>query len=307
MSTVEIRRLADCTLNDAVQAWNQGFSDYYIDIPMTASLFTRVKYGIEDIHPDHSFLAYVGGVPVGLLLNGIRSIRGRKVVWNGGTAVAPGFRRLGVGRELMTRTLEEYRALRVDSAQLEAVSQNERAIALYKQFGYRTVETLHVYGGEVAEDGGRSTEKRPREASANRAGAYVLRPASPREAAEMAFHPDPVPWQMQWGSAKEGQAVIAEDPGTGRTAGYLLYRNAYNEEGKLAATSILQCCTDGGRQDTQEILQVLLRSVLSVGGARRVTANAVPDTQPHLMKALDSLGLQRKMQQVHMACRPCQE
>ncbi|WP_426446561.1 GNAT family N-acetyltransferase [Paenibacillus sp. S-38] len=296
MSSVEIRRLTDCSLCDAVQAWNQGFSDYYIEIPMTPALFTRVKFGMEDIHPDHSFIAYVGGVPVGLLLNGIRTIRGSRVVWNGGTAVAPAYRRMGVGRVLLVRTLKEYRVLKAASAQLEALSQNEKAISLYKQFGYQTVDTLYAYAGETP--GGLE------ENAAGRELRYDLIPSTPREVGALPFHPDPVSWQMQCGSAKEGQALVAEDPGTGRAAGYVLYRHVYDEAGNQTATSILQSCTDGGRQDTPEILETLLRSVLSEGGPRRITANGVPQTQPHLMKALESLGLEQKLSQVHMVCRP---
>ncbi|AEI43961.1 GNAT family N-acetyltransferase [Paenibacillus mucilaginosus] len=296
MSSMDIRRLTDCSLCDAVQALNQGFSDYVVDIRMTPAVFTKVKLSMEDIHPDHSFLAYVGGVPVGLLLNGLRTIRGEKVAWNGGTAVAPEYRRLGVARALMERTLQEYRALKVDTAQLEAISQNDKAIALYKQFGYQPVETLYVYGGETP--GGLE------ENAAGRESGYDLIPSSPRELAHLPFYPGLVPWQMQWGSAKEGQALIAEDPGTGRPAGYVLYRHVYDEAGSLTATSILQCCTDGGRQDAPELLDTLLRSVLSDGGARRISANAVPETQPHLMKALESLGLVQKLSQVHMVCRP---
>ena len=105
---IEIRRMSECTWKEAVGVWNEGFQDYFADVKMDADTFTA-RLAREGLSPDLSIVAFHDGRPVGILLNGIRSIAGKRMAWNGGTAVVPRRRRSGVGKALLEAAIRIYR------------------------------------------------------------------------------------------------------------------------------------------------------------------------------------------------------
>src|SRR5690606_28819443 len=125
----------------AVEAWNKGFEGYYFDATTTVDQFTN-RMVLEGLSPSLSILAFDCDKPVGLILNGVRMIDGKKVAWNGGTGVAKDYRRNGVGKQLMDATLAIYEEEGVQIATLEAIKQNEKAIKLYENKGYKIVDEL---------------------------------------------------------------------------------------------------------------------------------------------------------------------
>ncbi|MFF2157976.1 GNAT family N-acetyltransferase [Paenibacillus chitinolyticus] len=150
---IVIRKLSECTLDQAVQVWNAGFSGYLVDMTTNPDAFmTRQAY--EQLSPQHSIVAFDGEQPVGFVLNGIRMAGGRKISWNGGTGIIPAYRGRGVGRKLIEASLDIYRKEGVDTATIEAFASNVPAIALYESVGYVTRDTLLVLrkaGGGPAE------------------------------------------------------------------------------------------------------------------------------------------------------------
>ncbi|MCY9593646.1 N-acetyltransferase [Paenibacillus chitinolyticus] len=159
---IVIRKLSECTLDQAVQVWNAGFSGYLVDMTTNPDAFmTRQAY--EQLSPQHSIVAFDGEQPVGFVLNGIRMAGARKISWNGGTGVIPAHRGRGVGRKLIEASLDIYRKEGVDTATIEAFASNVPAIALYESVGYVTRDTLLVLrkaggaaGGGPAEGTGES-------------------------------------------------------------------------------------------------------------------------------------------------------
>ncbi|MFD7525101.1 GNAT family N-acetyltransferase [Paenibacillus chitinolyticus] len=159
---IVIRKLSECTLDQAVQVWNAGFSGYLVDMTTNPDAFmTRQAY--EQLSPQHSIVAFDGEQPVGFVLNGIRMAGGRTISWNGGTGVIPAYRGRGVGRKLIEASLDIYRKEGVNTATIEAFASNVPAIALYESVGYVTRDTLLVLrktggaaGGGPAEGTGES-------------------------------------------------------------------------------------------------------------------------------------------------------
>ncbi|WP_199622290.1 GNAT family N-acetyltransferase [Paenibacillus alkalitolerans] len=299
-ANIRIEALADCTMNQAVEAWNEGFSDYYVPMRITPATFGSVKYGLEDIQPEHSFIAFSGDRPAGFLLSAIRVDGGVKTAWNGGTAVVPEFRRLGAGKALMAKALETYRKLGVEKAFLEAFVQNEKAIALYRSFGYETFDTLTGFrvDGETEPVWDDIAYERHR---------YDIRHVTPRELSLLPFYPRHAAWQTQWRSAKDGEAVVVVDQSTGDTAGYALYRRSFDAEGTHVSTSLLQCAAAPGGSDADQVLRAALRYVFSVRSespSLKRMVFAAPSSQRGLVDLLENLGFSRNHQLVHMSCKP---
>jgi GNAT superfamily N-acetyltransferase len=248
---VEIKRLKECTLEEAVQAWNTGFEGYYFNMTMNTDAFTS-RLVNEGLSTEYSIVAFMEGVPAGLVMNGIREVNGKKVAWNGGTGVATSFRRHGVGKALIEKSLEIYKEEGVEVATLEAVQENGKAIALYEQYGYTITDQL-----EYLELKG-SLSASPITQSPN---LYTLQThVYLHEFDSLSFYQGMNPWQTHWKNGKGSQALIALDEKR-KPIGYANYRKAFSPEGEHSHTIVYQCEAAPERKDRDAIITFMLGDI----------------------------------------------
>lgn len=187
MSSVSFERASDFSLEDVTQAFNFGFTGYYLPITQTPEGLAQM---IEenDIRLSASLALVVDGALAGIGLVGVREERG----WIGGMGIGPQWRRQGLGRQLLARLLDNVRNAGARAVQLEALSVNAPALALYTQMGFRDSRELRVHQGALRMDIGAGAlaggDKRVR-----------LRPVTLRYALlEFArFHQVPPAWQRE--------------------------------------------------------------------------------------------------------------
>ena len=141
---ITIRRLCDCTLQDVILAWNEGFEGYFVKMNFSLEQFLK-RLVHEELSAEHSILLYDGDTPVGIVLNGMREIDGKKLAWNGGTGIAPAYRNKGLGRLAIAECIRIYEEEGVESATLEAIAENHPAIGLYEKMGYKTIFWSFAY------------------------------------------------------------------------------------------------------------------------------------------------------------------
>lgn len=287
---VEIRRLSECTVEQGVGAWNKGFEGYHFDMTTTPEAFEK-RMAQEGLSGDLSVVAFDGEEPVGLVLNGIRESAGRKVGWNGGTGVAVSWRKKGVGKQLMEKTLEILKEQGVEVATLEAISSNEKAIELYKKLGYKIVDELHFMklDGVVEGESNDASEK------------YNLRKADPEEIGQLPFYRGDFPWQIQWQSVRDGEGLIAMD-GEGQPSGYAFFRKLNDEEENHSRTILYQCETAPDEEAREEITNTLLNRVFGnfAGTISRTAVNVPVSANAVTYKVLQDRGFEKNISQVFM-------
>lgn len=219
---ITVKRLTECTIQDAITAWNRGFEGYFVQMDMTPELFFN-RLANEGLSLSHSLVAFDKQQPVAIVLNGFRTVNGQKISWNGGTGVAVEYRGKGVSKLIMEETLKVYDEEGVEAATLEAIKENEKAIRLYEKFGYKITDHL-VYLTCMFE-GNPNTE-------------ITARSIRPEQIQTLAFYNENVPWQCQWQSVKSGEAqvyYIGDKP-----IGYSLFKRVWNQEGKLEKVFLFQ-------------------------------------------------------------------
>jgi GNAT superfamily N-acetyltransferase len=244
MKMIRLKRMSDCTWNEAMQAWNEGFQGYFADMTMTIERFTD-RFGMEGLSPALSVIAFDGDIPVGMIVNGIKEIKGEKVGWNGGTAVAPAYRKQGVGKVMMDFVLDVYAENGVTVATLEAIRENEKAIALYEQKGYRIFDRLvHL--------------KQNGKLQLPEAQNFTIQPMRPPQVVPLSFYVQHAPWQTQALNVRDAEAAIAYEGN--EAVGYALYKHMYNEQGELTHILLYQCVGMGAQE--REIVASLLYHVL---------------------------------------------
>lgn len=129
------------------QAFIQAFSDYQVPMEMPLEAFeTMLKR--NGFSSEVSVGAFENGVLVGFILNGARNWEGVKTIYDLGTAVVPDFRRKGVTSGLLELVKKLCIEKHIDRYQLEVIQDNESAVVLYKEQGFRIDRALNCYSME---------------------------------------------------------------------------------------------------------------------------------------------------------------
>ncbi|WP_075981262.1 GNAT family N-acetyltransferase [Bacillus massilinigeriensis] len=220
-----IKRLTECSIDTMVEAWNKGFEGYFVPMNMTPDTFLN-RLVSEGLSPELSLVAFAKEEPVGIVLNGFRTVNGKKTAWNGGTGVSPNFRGKGVSKLLMEENLRLYENENVEIATLEAIKENERAIRLYQKNHYKISDELLFLNGNI--------QLEP-------ADSDVIKSVSvrPELLPHYSFYKEDAPWQCQWQSLSKGEAKIFYG-NNNLPVGYALYRRVWNMDGQLNQVLLYQ-------------------------------------------------------------------
>ena len=189
MDGLTIRRAGGMPLDMLAVAFNCAFEGYLVPMWQTAeSLATLI--GNNDVLLDSSLLVEdASGAYAGIALLGVRGDRG----WVAGMGVAREWRGKGAGHELMSRLIDEARALRLRTLQLEVLDQNIPARRLYSSLGFQEIRPLIVYTGSTRLPEQDTPVRRTEETSPS------IAPLELREAlADFdAMHSSQPPWQRE--------------------------------------------------------------------------------------------------------------
>jgi ribosomal protein S18 acetylase RimI-like enzyme len=291
VKNIDIKRLSDCSLTDAVNIWNEGFKGYFVDVTLTTEGYLK-RLQNEGLSQSHSLIAYCEGKPAGFLLSGIRYQGETKVAWNGGTGVSPEFRKSGVGKVLVQAALDVYKTEVVALATLEAISNNAPAISLYQKFGYEVVDRLIFLRHEGRLDSFVRNDD-PK---------YFVRSVSPASVGELDFYHHSAPWQAQWQSLvlDNGEAVLVTDS-AGTNVAYALFRNKFGQQKSLESIALYQCEVRPGRGDARSIAAAALEHIYSpLDEKRRRTTSNLRMSNELVLEILCDAGFTTFVEQVKM-------
>jgi GNAT superfamily N-acetyltransferase len=110
---------------------NAAYVDYYVPMYLTSDSMRSLD-DLYDVDLARSVVAYDRSEPVGMALLSRRGGRG----WVSGVGVLPGWRRRGIGRQMMGTVLERAQEAGIRQVALEVIAQNNPARALYAALGF---------------------------------------------------------------------------------------------------------------------------------------------------------------------------
>jgi GNAT superfamily N-acetyltransferase len=279
------KHLHHCPLDLVVQVWNEGFEGYFLDVTMTVDRFVT-RLVLEELSPTLSFIAYKNETPVGIVLNGVRWIDGKKIAWNGGTAVIKAQRGTGIGKELISHALQIYAEERVHTATLEAISENAPAIHVYKGKGYSIEDDIFYMENDSRI--GIDVEAWNR---------YDYNWGSPHDIKEMSGMP--YPWQLHWSIyRRDGESLVMRE--NDRPIAYVLFRKVYDQIGNNVGVTVAQCELLGEREDGEKLLHILLSKILRPELPSYKRMVPVMGRNRALRSVLHELGFKQRFSQVYM-------
>lgn len=153
---MKIRTLENISIEKIVDALAKSFKDYYVKIPYDYD-YWRERLRLARCNKNLSVGSFDGDQLVAFILNCIDDEQGIKTAYNTGTGVIEEYRNQKLVDKMydfITPKLQENGAGKL---KLEVITQNERAIKVYKRIGFQLVEnrTLFSFGGmldEIAEN-----------------------------------------------------------------------------------------------------------------------------------------------------------
>ncbi len=192
-----------------VQTINRAYSDYYVSIWFDEAQFLR-QCQEEDTNLHHSVLAQIDDEIAGMVLLAHREKHG----WINAVGVLPTWRRHGIARQMLLKIQETARTLELESLTLEVLTQNEGALALYRNLGFTCQRELLVLTSEAVS----SLSPLP-------PGIASTSPAPLLSVGDL-FHDVSQPWQRERATLQhrlpELQALAYQE--NGHLCGYLLYQ-----------------------------------------------------------------------------------
>lgn len=279
---ITVKRLSECTFEEATELWNLGFSGYAVDFTMSVDDFAA-WVGSRGGAPSLSLAAFVDGKPAGVVLNMFNRIDGPLIAWNGGTGIAPPFRGQGIGKVLMQKAIEIYREACVDYATLEVLTNNESGVKLYERTGYVKSGRLLTLKCEGALENGAFSYKREAGYQAVIGGVSDVR--------DLEFFNNHVPYCSMWQNIQNGQSLRVLDADN-EMVGYAVYRQRIGYGNALKDhISLFHCVAKPGRTDREDIIRFALSHVFSpyaFEGLR--TVGDYPSSNEQVVQALMQAG-----------------
>lgn len=144
MVDIRLATLADLPFDTLHTSWVRAFSDYQVRIQLSPAEL-RHMFRQNSVSLDASVGAFAGEELVGFWVNGLRTIGGRIVAYDSGTAIFPEFRGQGIAELMAKRSVKQLRQLGVEAYLLEVITTNERALQIYRKDGFAVTRTLACY------------------------------------------------------------------------------------------------------------------------------------------------------------------
>ncbi|MGI6358656.1 MAG: GNAT family N-acetyltransferase [Bacillota bacterium] len=137
-------RYERCSLShlpDLYQAFRSGFADYIVSLDVPYEVFAGRWFQPAWNQLEHSFIAYDGASPIGMILGGIRQYEGLRTMRCGGLCVSPDYRRRGVAQALYQLHRQQAIDNRCQQIFLEVIATNQPAINFYGRWVTRKSTT----------------------------------------------------------------------------------------------------------------------------------------------------------------------
>lgn len=139
---MEIKNLKNIDFNTIFSGFQKAFSDY------------EIKFEVEEVHsmlkrrgfnPELSFAAFENGEIVAFTLNGTGLFNGIPTAYDTGTGTAPEYRGQGLAKRIFTHSLPFLREAGIRQYLLEVLENNNKAVSVYRQLGFRTTREFNCY------------------------------------------------------------------------------------------------------------------------------------------------------------------
>ena len=141
---ISYRLLSAADLIPLYECFLEAFSDYQVDMQMSREQFEQ-RIARDGVRLEISAGAFDNEKMIGFYMNGRGSWQGNQTAYDAGTAVIPEYRGGGVAKEMFAFMVPRLKEVGIAQYLLEVLSENDRAVALYRKLGFVETRGLAVF------------------------------------------------------------------------------------------------------------------------------------------------------------------
>ena len=140
-SRLECRFLSARQFTAIHKTFLEGFADYIIKFELSERQFQN-HITLNAVDLNRSAGCFDADRPIGVSLNGFGDWEGKATVYDAGTTVIPKYRRRGASRAMFDWMIPMFADEGYKQFLLEVITQNDPAVRLYEQLGFRRTREL---------------------------------------------------------------------------------------------------------------------------------------------------------------------
>lgn len=141
---ITYRLLAAADFIPLYECFLEAFSDYQVDMQMSREQFEH-RITRDGVRLEISTGAFDNQKMIGFYMNGAGLWQGKQTAYDAGTGVVPEYRGGGVAKELFGFMVPRLKEVGIAQYLLEVLSENDRAVALYRKLGFVETRRLAVF------------------------------------------------------------------------------------------------------------------------------------------------------------------
>ena len=122
----------------------EAFSDYQVDMQMSREQFEQ-RITRDGVRLELSAGAFDNQKMIGFYMNGCGVWQEKETAYDAGTGIIPEYRGGGVAKELFGFMVPRLKEVGIAQYLLEVLSENDRAVALYRKLGFVETRRLAVF------------------------------------------------------------------------------------------------------------------------------------------------------------------
>lgn len=141
---ITYRLLSSADSTSLFQCFLEAFSDYQVDMRISREQFEQ-RLERDGVRLEASAGAFDGSQMVGFYMNAFGEWQGKQTGYDAGTGVIPAYRRQRVAEELFAFMVPRLKEVSVEQYLLEVLTDNHRAVELYRKLGFAETRRLAVF------------------------------------------------------------------------------------------------------------------------------------------------------------------
>ena len=141
---ITYRLLSSADSTSLFECFLAAFSDYQVDMRISREQFEQ-RLARDGVRLEISAGAFDESRMIGFYINALGQWEGKRTAYDAGTGVIPAYRRQGVAAELFAFMAPRLKKIDVEQYLLEVLTDNHRAVELYRKLGFVDTRRLAVF------------------------------------------------------------------------------------------------------------------------------------------------------------------
>lgn len=142
------KTLQNTPIEELTAVFNEAFKNYFVNLHFTSEQLA-FKFKVDGVKPHLSVGAFDDRKLVGFIFHGTNDNATNLIAYNAGTGVAPAYRGLHLPKKMYEFILPALKNGGIKTILLEAITENERAIRIYKSLNFSIVRKVDCYKATV--------------------------------------------------------------------------------------------------------------------------------------------------------------